>query len=81
MAIITLYMQVKSLGTICLAGYEPIVRLLCRLLELLDAVEAKIEVEIFGQGVAEVHAWNVGHGLLDDLQVVDGLPRLRRTGS
>ena len=60
---------------------EPVVRLLRRLLELLDAVEAKVEVEILGQGVAQVHAGNVGHSLFDHLEVVDGLARLRRTGS
>lgn len=54
-------------------------RLLRRLLELLDAVEAKVEVEILGQGVAQVHAGNVGHSLFDHLEVVDGLARLRRT--
>jgi hypothetical protein len=50
-----------------------------RVRQLFNAVEAKVEVEVFDEAVAEVHARNVGYGLLDDLQIVDGFSRFRRT--
>jgi hypothetical protein len=46
---------------------------------LFDAVEAEVKVEIFGEGISEIHTRNVGHGLFNDLEVVDGLAWLRRT--